>query len=44
MSGELWKMTAVEAVARLKKREITPLELIDAAEKGETGKGSGGHH
>lgn len=33
MSGELWKMTAVEAVARLKKREVSPLELIDAAEK-----------
>ncbi len=31
MSEELWKMTAVEAVARLKKKEITPLELIDAS-------------
>ncbi len=29
---ELWKLTAVEAVALLKKREVSPLELIDAAE------------
>ncbi|MSP77341.1 MAG: amidase [Rhodospirillaceae bacterium] len=33
MSNELWKLTAMEAVARLKKREISPLDLIDAAEK-----------
>ncbi len=31
--SEFWKLTAVEAVARLKKREVSPLELIDAAEK-----------
>ncbi|SJZ87363.1 amidase [Enhydrobacter aerosaccus] len=31
MSSELWKMTAVEAVSRLKKREISPLDLIDAS-------------
>ena len=31
MSDELWKMTAVEAVARLKKKEITPLELVEAS-------------
>ena len=28
---ELWKMTAVEAVARLKKKEISPLELVEAS-------------
>lgn len=33
MSDELWKMTAVEAVARLKKKEITPLELVEASAK-----------
>ena len=31
MSNELWKMTAVEAVTRLKKKEITPLELVEAS-------------
>src|SRR5262245_62624207 len=31
MSIELWKMTAIEAVARLKKKEITPLELVEAS-------------
>src|SRR5437016_1380780 len=31
MSDELWRMTAVEAVARLKKKEITPLELVEAS-------------
>ena len=31
MSSELIRMTAVEAVKRLKAREITPLELIDAS-------------
>ena len=30
MSEELWRMSAVEAVARLKKGEVSPLELIDA--------------
>ena len=30
MADDLWKMTAVEAVTRLKKKEVTPLELIDA--------------
>ena len=29
--SELWKLTACEAVARLKKREVSPRELIDAA-------------
>jgi amidase len=33
MADDLWKMTAVEAVSRLKKKEITPLELIDASAK-----------
>lgn len=33
MSDDLWKMTAVEAVARLKKREISPLDLIEASAK-----------
>src|SRR5476651_2089296 len=33
MGSELWKMTAVEAVARLKKKEITPLDLIEASAK-----------
>ena len=31
MSEELWRMSAVEAVARLGKGEISPLELIDAS-------------
>jgi amidase len=31
MSTELWKLTAVEAVALLKKREVTPIDLIDAS-------------
>ena len=31
MSDELWNMTAVEAVARLKKRELSPLDLIEAS-------------
>src|SRR5260221_3874601 len=30
---ELWKMTAVKAVARLKKREISPLDLVEASAK-----------
>ncbi len=29
--SELWKITAVEAVARLKKKEITPLDLVEAS-------------
>ena len=29
--GELWRLSAVEAVRRLKRREVSPLELIDAA-------------
>jgi len=33
MSEDLIRMTASEAVARLKRREISPLDLIDAAEK-----------
>src|SRR5688572_13582675 len=33
MSDELIRMTATEAVRRLKSKEITPLDLIDAAEK-----------
>lgn len=32
MSQDLIRMTATEAVARLRKREVSPLELIDAAE------------
>src|SRR5438270_6937056 len=31
MSNELWRMSAVEAVARLRKREISPLELVEAS-------------
>ncbi|MCW5738397.1 MAG: amidase, partial [Enhydrobacter sp.] len=31
MSDELWKMTAVEAVARLRNKEISPLELVEAS-------------
>src|ERR1700761_3562955 len=31
MSNELWRMSAVEAAARLKKRELSPLDLIDAS-------------
>jgi amidase len=30
MSAELWRMSALEAVARLKKGEVSPLELIDS--------------
>ena len=29
--SELWRLTAAEAVARLEKREVTPLELVEAA-------------
>src|SRR5215472_5991511 len=31
MSDELWRMSAVEAVTRLKKRELSPLELVEAS-------------
>jgi amidase len=31
MTNELWRMSAVEAVARLRKREISPLELVEAS-------------
>ena len=31
MSDELWRMSAVEAVNRLRKREISPLELVEAS-------------
>src|ERR1051325_11694554 len=31
MKNELWRMSAVEAVARLRKREISPLELVEAS-------------
>ena len=31
MTDELWRMSAVEAVARLRKREISPLELVEAS-------------
>ncbi len=31
MSNDLWKLTAVEAVTRLKKREISPLDLVEAS-------------
>ena len=33
MPDELIKLTARECVRRLERREITPLDLIDAAEK-----------
>jgi amidase len=33
MSDELIRISATDAVARLKRREISPLDLIDAAEK-----------
>ena len=33
MNNDLWKLTAVEAVALLKKREISPLELVEASAK-----------
>ena len=31
MSSELWRLSAVEAVSLLKKKEISPLDLIDAS-------------
>ncbi len=33
MSNELWRLTAVEAVSRLRKKEITPLDLVEASAK-----------
>src|SRR6267378_2386740 len=33
MNNDLWKLTAVEAVTLLKKREISPLDLIEASAK-----------
>jgi amidase len=32
-SNALARMTAIEAVACLKRREVTPLEMIEAAER-----------
>ncbi|HWT08900.1 MAG TPA: amidase family protein [Roseomonas sp.] len=29
--AELWELTATEAVARLRRREVSPLEMVDAA-------------
>src|SRR5580700_8608345 len=31
MNNDLWKLTALEAVALLKKREISPLDLVEAS-------------
>ncbi|MFZ2004841.1 MAG: amidase family protein [Stellaceae bacterium] len=31
MSDDLWRISAVEAVTRLKKRELSPLELVEAS-------------
>jgi amidase len=31
MSNELWRMSAVEAVARLRKGEVSPLDLVEAS-------------
>src|SRR3954469_22120948 len=31
MTDELWRMSAVEAVVRLRKGEISPLELVEAS-------------
>jgi len=31
MTNDLWKLTAVEAVALLKKREVSPIDLIEAS-------------
>ena len=33
MSNELWRLTAVEAVSRLRTKEITPLDLVEASAK-----------
>ena len=29
--NDLWRLTATEAVAKLRKRELSPLELVEAA-------------
>src|SRR5439155_12290179 len=31
MADELWRMSAVEAIARLRKGEVSPLELVEAS-------------
>ena len=31
MSDELWRISAVEAVTRLRKGEVSPLELVEAS-------------
>jgi Asp-tRNA(Asn)/Glu-tRNA(Gln) amidotransferase A subunit family amidase len=31
MSEELWRLSAVEAVARLKRGEVSPLDLVEAS-------------
>src|SRR4051794_23376367 len=31
MSDELWRMSAVEAVAKLRKGEVSPLDLVEAS-------------
>jgi amidase len=31
MNNDLWKLTALETVALLKKREISPLDLVEAS-------------
>jgi amidase len=31
MSDDLWRMSAVETVTRLKKRELSPLDLVEAS-------------
>lgn len=28
---DLWRLTATEAVAKLRRREVSPLEMVDAA-------------
>src|SRR5258708_36296709 len=33
MTNDLWKLTAVDAVGLLKKREISPIDLIEASAK-----------
>src|SRR5258707_15826820 len=33
MTNDLWKLTAVDAVGLLKKREISPLDLVEASAK-----------
>src|SRR3954467_9255451 len=31
MTDDLWRLSAVEAVARLRKRDVSPLELVEAS-------------